>query len=155
LVLWLNVVLTVILAGFGRESKRSRSISSLIEVRRLLHFQKIFRWIKSRRCSAARKAALDKSDCTDYNGCMDRLPTPLEFLTNRRTLAWLLVPVMFFPIGIAILFLFARIFALLNDTFSASILDGTALVLGILWCLSLILLSIVTALLVLYEESEQ
>jgi len=85
---------------------------------------------------------------------MDRFPIPLDFLTNRQTLAWLLVPVMFFPIGVAILFLFARIFTLLNDALSASILDGTALALCILWCLSLILLLICTAFSLLREESE-
>ena len=86
---------------------------------------------------------------------MDRIPAPLELLTDRRTLAWLLVPVMFFPIGMAILFLFAQIFALLNDTLSASILVGTALALGILWCVSLVLLLICAALLLLCEKSER
>ena len=85
---------------------------------------------------------------------MDRFPAPLDFLANRRTLAWLLVPVMFIPVSIAVLFIFGRIFTLLNDTFSASILDWTALALGILWCLSLVVLLICTVLLTLREENE-
>jgi len=85
---------------------------------------------------------------------MDRFPAPLDFLAHRRTLAWLLVPVMFLPVSIAVLVIFSRIFALLNDTLSTSILDWTALVLGILWCLSLIVLLICVVLLTLREESE-
>jgi hypothetical protein len=85
---------------------------------------------------------------------MDRFPAPLDFLANRRTLAWLLVPVMFLPVSIAVLCLFGQIFVLLSDTFSASILNWTALALGILWCLSLIVLLICVVLLTLREESE-
>ena len=85
---------------------------------------------------------------------MDHFPAPLDLLANRRTLAWLLVPVMFLPVSMAVLVIFGRIFALLNDTFSASILDWTALALGILWCLSLIALLICVVLLTLREESE-
>jgi len=85
---------------------------------------------------------------------MDRFPAPLDFLASRRTLAWLLVPVMFLPVSIAVLVIFSRIFALLNDTLSASILDWTALALGIFWCLSLIILLICVVLLTLREESE-
>jgi len=85
---------------------------------------------------------------------MDRFPAPLELLTDRRTLAWLLVPVLFLPIGVAILFLFGRVFAMLNDAFSASVLDWTALALCILWCLSLVLLLLCTAFLLLLEEGE-
>jgi hypothetical protein len=98
---------------------------------------------------------LDKANDTDYNDSMDRFPAPLGLLTSRRMLSWLLVPVMFFPIGVAILFLFARIFALLNDTFSASILDWTALALCILWCVSLVLFLICTACSLLRETSDQ
>ena len=86
---------------------------------------------------------------------MDRFPDPLEFLTHRRTLSWLLVPVMSLPIGTTVLFLFGRVFALLNDTLSASILDGTALGLCILWCLSLVLLVICVVLVFLGEEPKE
>ena len=84
---------------------------------------------------------------------MDRSSAPLDLLANRRTLAWLLVPVMFLPVSMAVLVIFGRIFALLNDTFSASILDFTALALGILWCVSLIVLLICVVLLILREKS--
>ena len=84
---------------------------------------------------------------------MDRVP--LEFLANRRTLAWLLVPVMLLPVGTTILFFFGRVFALLNDSFSASVLDWTALALCILWCLTLILLLLCTVLVLLQEESDE
>ena len=83
-----------------------------------------------------------------YNDYMD----PLKFLTDHRTLAWLLVPVMFLPIGVTILFLFARIFALLNDSFSAAVLDGTALAFCICWCLSLVLLLVCTVFLLLQRN---
>ena len=102
-----------------------------------------------------RKSYLAKTDSTAYNGSMDRLPAPLEFLTDRRTLAWLLVPVMFLPIGVVILFLFGRVFALLSDTFSASALDWSALALCILWCVSLVLLLLCTAFLLLREGLER
>ena len=85
---------------------------------------------------------------------MDRFPAPWDFLTNRQTLAWMLVPVMFLPIGTAVLFLFGRVFALLGDPFSASVLDFTALGLCIVWCLSLVLLLICTAFRLLWEETE-
>ena len=98
---------------------------------------------------------LDKTGCTVYNDLMDRFPTPLEFLARRYTLSWLLVPVMLLPIGTTILFLFGQVFALLNDTLSASILHGTALVLCILWCLSLVLLVLCTVLVLLQEEPEE
>jgi hypothetical protein len=85
---------------------------------------------------------------------MDRFPASLDFLANRQMLSWLLVPVMLLPIGTTFLFIFGRVFALLNDSFSASILDGTALVLGILWCLTLVLLLLCVTFLLLREESE-
>jgi len=85
---------------------------------------------------------------------MDHVPSPLEFLANRQTLAWVLVPVMFLPVAVTILFLFGRVFALLGDAFSASILDGTALVFCILWCLALVLLLLCTAFLLLWESPE-
>jgi len=94
-------------------------------------------------------------DYTDYNGRMDRFPAPFEFLASRQTLLWLLVPVIFLPIGTTILFLFGRIFALLSDSFSASVLDWTALALCILWCLSLVLLLLCIVFLLLREEPEQ
>ena len=96
--------------------------------------------------------SLDKLDYAFYNGCMDRFPAPLGFLANQQTLAWLLVPVMFLPVGITVLFLFGRLFALLEDSLSASILDGTALALCILWSLSLVLLLICTVLMLLWED---
>lgn len=86
---------------------------------------------------------------------MDRFPAPLDFLANRQTLSWLLVPVMFLPIGMTILFFFGRIFALLNDSLSALVLDWTALALCLFWCLSLLLLLLCTAFLLLREEPEQ
>jgi len=86
---------------------------------------------------------------------MDRFPASLEFLAHQRTLSWLLVPVMVLPIGITILFLFGRVFALLHDTFSASVLDWTALALCILWCLSLILLLLCAVLMLLREKPEE
>jgi predicted ferric reductase len=85
---------------------------------------------------------------------MDRFPAPLDFLTHRQTLAWLLVPVLFFPIAATILSIFGRIFALLNDTLSASILDYTALALALLWCLSLVLLLLCAVFRLLREESD-
>jgi len=85
---------------------------------------------------------------------MDRFPAPLDVVTNRQTLAWLLVPVMFLPIGVTILFLFGRVFALLGDVISASVLDWTALALCILWCLSLVLLLLCTVFLLLAKEPE-
>lgn len=97
---------------------------------------------------------LDKPNCTAYNDGMDRFPAPLDVLTNRQTLSWLLVPVMFLPIGITILFLFGRIFALLGDAISASVLDWTALILCILWCLSLVLLLLCAVFLLLAKEPE-
>jgi hypothetical protein len=89
-----------------------------------------------------------------YNDFMDRFPAPLEFLAHRQTIAWLLVPVLFLPVGITILFLFARTFALLTDTISASVLDWTALVLCILWFLSLVLLLLCVVFRLLLEEEE-
>jgi hypothetical protein len=86
---------------------------------------------------------------------MGHFPSPLEVLANRQTLSWMLVPVMFLPIGVTVLFILGRVFALLNDAFSASILDGTALALGILWCLSLVSLLLCAVLLILREEPEQ
>ena len=83
---------------------------------------------------------------------MDRFPNPFDFLASRQVLSWLLVPVMFLPIGMTILFLFGRVFALLNDSFSASMLDWTALALCILWCLSFVLLVLCLAFLLLREE---
>ena len=86
---------------------------------------------------------------------MDCFPAPLNILANRRTLSWLLVPVMALPIGITILFLFGRVFALFGDAISSSILDGTALALGILWCLSLVLLLLCTVFILLREKTEE
>jgi uncharacterized membrane protein len=86
---------------------------------------------------------------------MDRFPAPLEILANRQTLAWLLVPVMFLPVGVTILFLFGRVFALLGDAISASALDWTALALSIFWCLSLILLLLCTVFMLLREKTEE
>jgi len=85
---------------------------------------------------------------------MDRFPSPLDLLASRQALAWLLVPVLFLPIGMAVLFLFGHIFALLNDRFSASILDWTALALGILWSLSLVMLLLCAVFRLLREETE-
>ena len=85
---------------------------------------------------------------------MDRIPASFDFPANRQTLLWLLVPVLLLPIGTTVLFIFARVFALLNDAFSASILNGMALVFSILWCLSLVLLVLCMAFLLLREESE-
>lgn len=97
---------------------------------------------------------LDKTDCTAYNDSMGRFPAPLDVLVNRRALSWLLVPVMFLPIGITILFLFGRVFAMLGDAISASVLDGTTLALCILWCLSLVLLLLCSVLILLKEKPE-
>ena len=83
---------------------------------------------------------------------MDRLPAPLDFLAQRQTLAWLLVPVMFLPVAMAVLFLFSQVFALLNDAISASALNWTALALCILWCLSLVSLLLCTVFFLLQEE---
>jgi len=85
---------------------------------------------------------------------MDRVPAPLEFLAHRRTLSWLLVPVLLLPVGTTILFLFGRVFALLNDPFSTTILDWSALVLCILWCLVLVLLLLCAVLVLLREGPE-
>jgi len=86
---------------------------------------------------------------------MDRFSAPLDVLTNRQTLAWLLVPVVFLPIGITMLFLFGRVFALLGDAISAAALDWTALALCILWCLSLVLLLLCTVFVLLREKTEE
>ena len=86
---------------------------------------------------------------------MDRVPAPLEFLSHKRTLSWLLVPVLLLPVGTTILFLCGRVFALLHDTLSASILDWTALALCILWCLALILLLLCAVLVLLREGPEE
>ena len=83
---------------------------------------------------------------------MDKYPAPLEFLSHRHTLAWLLVPVMFLPIAMAILFLFSQIFALVNDTISASALLWSALALCILWCFSFVLLLLCTVFFLLQED---
>ena len=85
---------------------------------------------------------------------MDRLTMPFEILANRQTLSWLLVPVMFLPIGITILFLCGRVFAMLGDALSVLVLDWTALALCIVWCLSLVLLLICTVFTLLWEELE-
>ena len=98
--------------------------------------------------------SLDKRGCSVYNGSMDYFPTPLGVLANRQTLAWLLVPVLFLPVVVTILFLFGRVFAFLGDAFSASILDGTALVFCIVWCLTLVLLLLCTVFMLLWEKPE-
>ena len=85
---------------------------------------------------------------------MDRFPAPLEVLTNRQTLAWLLVPVMFLPIVITILFLFGQVFALFGDTISASVLNWAALAFCVFWCVSLVLLLLCTVFMVLWEKPE-
>jgi len=97
---------------------------------------------------------LDNTNYIAYNDRMDRVPSPLEFLANRQTLAWLLVPVVFLPVAVTILFLFGRVFALLGDTLSASILDWTALAFCIIWCLTLVSLLLCTAFLLLWENPE-
>ena len=102
-----------------------------------------------------KKASLEKTDCTAYNDYMGRFPFPLDVFANRRMLSWLLVPVMSLPIGITILFLFGRVFALFGDTIAALALDGTALALAILWCLSLVLLLVCTVFLLLCEQIEE
>ena len=102
-----------------------------------------------------RVTVLDYLVSDDYNGSMDRFPSPLDFFTDRKTLAWLLVPVVILPIGITVLFLFARIFVLFSDAFSAWILDGTSLVLCILWCLSLVLILLCVVFRLLQEETEE
>ena len=86
---------------------------------------------------------------------MDRFPAPLEFLAHRHTLSWLLVPVILLPVGTTILFLFGQVFALLNDTFSASVLNWTALILCIFWCLALVLLVLCAVLVLLKEQPEE
>ena len=86
---------------------------------------------------------------------MNRFPAPLELLTRRNTLSWLLVPVLLLPIGTTILFLFGQVFALLNDPLSASVLNWTALVLCIFWCLALVLLVLCAVLVLLREEPEE
>ena len=92
--------------------------------------------------------------CRDYNDIMDRFPAPFEILAQRRTLSWLLVPVMLLPIGTTVLFLFGQVFALLNDTLSASVLHWTALALSIVWCLTLVLLGLCAVLVLLRDEPE-
>ena len=93
--------------------------------------------------------------CTVYNGYMDHFSAPFESQFLRRTLAWLLVPVLFLPIATTVLFIFGRIFALLNDALSAAILDYTALALGIIWGLSLVLLLLCSVFLLLREEIDE
>ena len=98
---------------------------------------------------------LDEIHCIVYNDYMDRIPSPLDYLANRQTLAWLLVPVMVLPVAVTILFLFGQVFALLGDALSASILNWTALVFCIVWCLALVLLLLCTACLLLWENTER
>ena len=85
---------------------------------------------------------------------MDRFPAPLDILADRQTLAWLLVPVMFLPVAITILFLFSAVFALLGDTISTTVLGWSALVLCMSWCLALVLLLLCTVFMLLREKPE-
>jgi len=65
----------------------------------------------------------------------------------------LLVPTVLLPVGIALLFVFARVFSVSGDSVSAGILDGTAIGLTVLWLLGLVALLIAVVLTVLQNST--
>ena len=81
---------------------------------------------------------------------MAKFPPP--FLL-RQVMSLLLVPAVLLPVGIALLFVFARIFAVSSDPVSAGILDGTAIGFTVLWFLGLVAMLIAVVLAVLQNST--
>ena len=69
-------------------------------------------------------------------------------------MVFLLIPTVLLPVGIALLFVFARFFAISGDSISATILDATALGFTVLWFLGLVAMLIAVALAVLQNSSQ-
>jgi len=59
---------------------------------------------------------------------------------TRQTIFCLIVAVVLFPVGMSFLFVFGRFFFWFGDSFSAAILDGIALGLGVFWFVSVVAL---------------
>ena len=70
-------------------------------------------------------------------------------------MVFLLIPTVLLPVGIALLFVFARFFAISGDSISATILDATALGFAVLWLLGLVALLIAVVLAVLQNPSQE
>ena len=70
---------------------------------------------------------------------MDKFPL-LPLL--RKVLSLLLIPTVLLPVGIVVLFVFARFFAISGDPVSAAVLDGTAIGFTVLWLIGLVALLI-------------
>ncbi len=68
---------------------------------------------------------------------MDKLPPPRLL---RKTMMLLLFPTILLPVGTVLLFLFGRFFSLSGDSWSATVLDGTAIGFSVLWFLGLVAL---------------
>ena len=66
---------------------------------------------------------------------MDKFPPPTLL---RQVMTLLLIPTVLLPVGIALLFVFARFFAIFGDPVSAGILDVTAIGFFVLWFLCLV-----------------
>jgi len=77
---------------------------------------------------------------------MDKFPPPFLLC---QVMSLLLVPTVLLPVGIALLFVFSRIFSVCGDPVSAGILDGTAIGFTVLWLLGLVALLIAVVLAVL------
>lgn len=75
-------------------------------------------------------------------------------ITNRLTLQWLLVPVILLPLGMTFLFSFGRLFIMLDDSLSASILDCCALGLGLVWLLSVFALLLCVVFVLLSNDKD-
>ena len=83
------------------------------------------------------------------NDHMDKFPPPTLL---RQIMALLLIPTVLLPVGMALLFVFARFFAVSGDPISAGVLDGTAIGFTVLWCLGLVALLIAVVLATLQEK---
>ena len=77
---------------------------------------------------------------------MDKFPPPALL---RQVMSLLLIPTVLLPAGIALLFVFSRVFSVRGDPVSAGILDGTAIGFTVLWLLGLVDLLIAVVLAVL------
>ncbi|MDR2756471.1 MAG: hypothetical protein LBC20_12255 [Planctomycetaceae bacterium] len=86
---------------------------------------------------------------------MKEFPSPIEILANRQTIQWLLVPVIFLPIGMVFLFTFGRFFAMFRDRVAETIFDWLALGLGFFWLLSLVSLLMCIALFLLKNNNNE
>ena len=80
---------------------------------------------------------------------MDKFPSSALL---RQVMSLLLIPTVLLPVGIALLFVFARFFAISGDSVSANILDGTALGFAVLWFLGLVALLIAVVVATLQER---